>query len=525
MTALLASARELAAGLLPALASHLWSSSLFLLAVLGVLLLTRRRLTAGGRYALALVGLTKLAVPDAAIGAVLRPFLGDAPLLPARLSLEAPLDLAARALRVDLQPPPATSWPVIAVAVWLLVAVGLLLRLAFTHRRLAALAVTTRRPAQPREVAALARARRRLGLRVDVDVARSTMPEAPALLRASRPLILLPVAGCDDLSDQELELLLCHECAHVLRRDNVFAAYAAVLGALFWFHPLVWIARRTMAVERERACDELVAATLEDRQCYLAALTKFCHAAIGLDSPGMSRLATAQIKERMEHVMSYAALASRAPAASRVTRLAVAALALFTVASALVGAGRAAAEDKARPPYGVRLTATRASGAIALSASIRDNATQQVIAAPSLTVDASRRGSAQSSAPGGLQVALAVRPEGSEQLAVEVTISKAGQPIQASTMTVVPGDGTRLFPTQEFTGEPIDLTLADADLREVLGRLGKASGLQMRIDDDVQGRVSTSWHNVPWDEALDTLVRENGLTYKLEGSTLRVSRR
>jgi hypothetical protein len=37
--------------------------------------------------------------------------------------------------------------------------------------------------------------------------------------------------------------------------------------------------------------------------------------------------------------------------------------------------------------------------------------------------------------------------------------------------------------------------------------------------------VSMSWHNVPWDEALDSIVRENGLTYRIEGSTLIVSKR
>jgi hypothetical protein len=47
----------------------------------------------------------------------------------------------------------------------------------------------------------------------------------------------------------------------------------------------------------------------------------------------------------------------------------------------------------------------------------------------------------------------------------------------------------------------------------------------MRIDEAVQGKVSMTWHNVPWDEALDSIMRENGLTYRIEGSTLLVSKR
>lgn len=49
--------------------------------------------------------------------------------------------------------------------------------------------------------------------------------------------------------------------------------------------------------------------------------------------------------------------------------------------------------------------------------------------------------------------------------------------------------------------------------------------MKMRIDEDVQGKVSTSWQNVPWDEALDSILKENGLTYRIEGATLHVSKR
>ena len=159
-----------------------------------------------------------------------------------------------------------------------------------------------------------------------------------------------------------------------------------------------------------------------------------------------------------------------------------------------------------------------------LTGSVRDNATQAVIAAPALTLDASRLGSVRSSAPGGVQVALEARPEGGDRLAVEVTVEKAGEVIQKSTLRVAPSDAAADQP-QEFTGEPIDLSFTNADLREVLTTFGQISGMQVRIDDAVQGRVSMSWHNVPWDEALDSIVRENGLAYRIEGKTLIVSKR
>ena len=131
----------------------------------------------------------------------------------------------------------------------------------------------------------------------------------------------------------------------------------------------------------------------------------------------------------------------------------------------------------------------------------------------------------QASAPGGLQVALEARPESNDRLSVDVIIEKAGKVVQKSTLRVSPSEAAAADRSQEYSGDPIDLSFTNANLREVLTTFGQISGLQVRVDDAVQGKVSMSWHNVPWDEALDSIVQENGLTYRIEGSTLIVSKR
>jgi beta-lactamase regulating signal transducer with metallopeptidase domain len=355
-----------AADLFPKLASHVWSSTLFLLAVLAVLLVLRRRLTAGARFSLVLIGLAKFTLPDAVVAAAV-----DALRIGSRGPFEVPLQAVAGALRVDLAPAEARLWPAIALGIWLAVALALLLRLALAHHRLALRSAGAALPPLPREVAALARAQQRVGVRRGIDIVRSTLPEAPAVLRVHRPLVVLPVAGCDVLSDDELESLLCHECAHVARRDNLIAGCVSVLCALFWFHPLVWIAWRILMVERERACDEIAAGSADGGESYLAALIKFCHAAIGPQSAGISRMATAQLKERMDHVMHYAALKAQAPSPSRVTLLAVAALVLFTIVSGIAGSERAFADGKAPSPYAIRITASQGGGSIAVKVTRR----------------------------------------------------------------------------------------------------------------------------------------------------------
>ena len=226
--------------------------------------------------------------------------------------------------------------------------------------------------------------------------------------------------------------------ALVARHENLVAGCTSVLCALFWFHPLIWIARRILMIERERACDEIAAGSAEGEEIYLAALIKFCHAAVGPELPGISRMAKAQLKERMDHVMCYPAFKAQAPSPLRVTLLAVAALALFTIASGIVGSELAFADGKAHPPYAIRMTATRAGGAIELAGVVRETATQTLIAAPALALDASRRGSVRSSAPGGVQAALEARPDSGNQLAVEVTIEKSGTLVQKTTLLVAP---------------------------------------------------------------------------------------
>jgi beta-lactamase regulating signal transducer with metallopeptidase domain len=493
---------------LPALLAHLWSSTAFLLLMLAVVFLMRKRLTAGARFSLALIGIVKFAVPGTLVSS----------LLPAPDTLPITLQVLGGAFRV---PPaaiaPASVWPRVAVAVWLVVALALILRYALTRHRLIALSVRTALPPRPREVEALARARRRVGVRRSIDIARSALPEAPAVLRTFRPLLVLPAAGCDDLSDDELESLLVHECAHVARHDNLIARIESVICALFWFHPLIWIAQRVTVIERERACDEVVAASAAERETYLAALAKFCHAAIVPRLPGVSCMATAKLKERMDHVMNYPDLKAHAVSPRSVTVMAAAALVLFTVAAGIVGSDRAFAATKAGS-YALRFTATRSGTAVLVQGTVTDNSTHEVIASPNMKFESGMTASAKKS-DAGIDVSVEARPNGVGRVAVDVTIDKDGQLVQRDTIILTPS-----AEEQKYSGEPISLDLENADLRDVLNNFGKVTGFEMRIDEDVQGTVSVHWHNVPWDQAFASLIKENNLSYKIEGKAIRVSR-
>jgi beta-lactamase regulating signal transducer with metallopeptidase domain len=72
-----------------------------------------------------------------------------------------------------------------------------------------------------------------------------------------RPVIMLPL-DATAWSEEELCRAMIHELEHVRRGDWLSQYMARIVGALYWFHPLVWIAWRRLRLEAERACDDAV---------------------------------------------------------------------------------------------------------------------------------------------------------------------------------------------------------------------------------------------------------------------------
>lgn len=523
MTPNLSSILRFADATLPSLASHLWSSTLFLIIVLLVLAAMPDRLTAGARFSLALIGIAKFAIPGAALVAGIRSLAGSRLETPEVLDL--PLRLVGGALQFTAAPSTPQVWPAIVLTIWLSVAFVLIFRFALTRHRLVSLSVQTALPPLPREVAALSRAKKRVGVRRSIDLVRSALPEAPAVLRTFRPLLVLPAGGCDDLSDEELESLLSHECAHVARQDNLIARFESLICALFWFHPLIWLAQRITMLERERACDEVVAVSADERDTYVAALTKFCHAAIAPRLPGVSCMATAKLKERMDHVMNFSVLKAQSPSPKLISLLGAIGLVLFTLASGIIGPDRAFASGmkKDAAPYMVGITATRNGASIELLAGVTEKESQKLIAAPKLTLASGGQALATTSS-GGINVIIDARHEGDDRVVVKVTIEKENVQIQQNVLAMIPdASGEIGVATDNFVGDSISMELNDAELRNVIETFGQLTGLQTQIDKSVRGKVTVSWQNVPWDKAFDSLMKDNNLTYRIEGSTIHVS--
>ena len=87
--------------------------------------------------------------------------------------------------------------------------------------------------------------------------------------------------------------------------------------------------------------------------------------------------------------------------------------------------------------------------------------------------------------------------------------------------------GQAAAPGQEqpkYTGEPISLNLKDVDLKDFFRLIHEISGLNIIIDPNVTGNVTLVLDAVPWDQALDIVLKNNRLGKTLEGNVLRIAR-
>jgi beta-lactamase regulating signal transducer with metallopeptidase domain len=111
----------------------------------------------------------------------------------------------------------------------------------------------------------------RLGARLRIE--RRAAVTGPAVSGLLRPRIVLPHDIDRTLTREELDAVVLHELTHARRRDNLICLLYEFALCLGWFHPLLWLAGRRIAVFRELSCDESVTARTNGR-VLISALAK-----------------------------------------------------------------------------------------------------------------------------------------------------------------------------------------------------------------------------------------------------------
>jgi len=75
----------------------------------------------------------------------------------------------------------------------------------------------------------------------------------------------------------------------------------------------------------------------------------------------------------------------------------------------------------------------------------------------------------------------------------------------------------------KYTGEPISVNLKDVDLKDFFRLIHEISGLNVVLDPNVHGSLTIVLDDVPWDQALDIVLKNNGLSRQLDGNVLRIA--
>ena len=132
-----------------------------------------------------------------------------------------------------------------------------------------------------RMLSAMVRCARRMEVERPVRLRVTTAHAMPCTWGFFRPVVLLP-ATCLEWPDARRDIVLTHEMAHIQRLDWPLGVLAEAVRALYWFHPLAWLAIRNLRRESEHACDDAVLAAGQDSACYAGELL---HLVRGAQSP------------------------------------------------------------------------------------------------------------------------------------------------------------------------------------------------------------------------------------------------
>jgi beta-lactamase regulating signal transducer with metallopeptidase domain len=221
---------------------------------------------------------------------------------------------------------------------WEIWAAGVLLvlgRLLLGMSRVRAIVRDATPVTDPAWVGMLERVAHRLGLYRRVMLRAGPAGAVPVTCGIVSPVIIVPEEA-EDWDDERRELVLTHELAHVRRLDVLTHIVGQCAVALFWFHPLAWIAAARMRLERERACDDLVLGSGARPSRYAGDLLDLVQTLNGATAPAAAALAMARRTEIEGRLLSILdAAVRRGPLSARrvAGALAVAAMGVVTIAA------------------------------------------------------------------------------------------------------------------------------------------------------------------------------------------------
>ncbi len=112
-----------------------------------------------------------------------------------------------------------------------------------------------------------------IGLRRPPVVLVVEAPVTPMLWCGRTPTLVLPRGLWAQLDEAGRQAVVCHELAHLKRRDHWVCRAEMLIGWAYWWNPVVWWVRHKLRDEADHCCDLWVTALLpEGRRAYALAL-------------------------------------------------------------------------------------------------------------------------------------------------------------------------------------------------------------------------------------------------------------
>ena len=119
-----------------------------------------------------------------------------------------------------------------------------------------------------------------------------------------------------------------------------------------------------------------------------------------------------------------------------------------------------------------------------------------------------------------------VSPETIEKLLRSPAFATEEQPSGLTAAPTVQGNfETKAIVTDKanYSGKKISLNLVDTDVKQIFRLFHEISGLNFVLDPAVEGKVTIVLDTVPWDQALDIILKNNGLDKQLENNVIRIA--
>src|SRR5450755_3913927 len=155
-----------------------------------------------------------------------------------------------------------------------------------------------------------------LGLQRAIAYCECAWLQAPAVIGWFRPIVFLPATALTGLSEEQLQAVIAHELAHILRFDPFVNVFQVCVETLLFYHPAIWWLNKRVRAEREHCCDDVAVTLCGNAVEYARALT---------------------LMEEWRSAPVFAMAANRGPLTERIVRV----LGLKTLGAGMRGIGLA----------------------------------------------------------------------------------------------------------------------------------------------------------------------------------------